>query len=270
MVCLTLAEVCKAVCGILILGDENTQICDITTDSRKVKAGDLFIPLIGENFDGHSFIDSVFSSGAVACLTSKNIPGYKDNTNDRAIIKVDDTKKALCDLARYYRSKFDLKVTAITGSVGKTTTKDFIANVLEQGFSVLKTEGNYNNEIGLPLTIFRLEKEHNAAVFEMGMSGFGEIDHLSYIAKPDVAVITNIGISHIQNLGSKEGILKAKLEIVNFLKDDGLVIINADDDSLADAKSVFKHKYKSVGIKSKNSDLTASCIYFYDEKKKLD
>lgn len=226
---LTVAEVVKATNGTLlnpelVVGDIQT----ITTDSRKIMVQGLFIPLKGDRFDGHDFIATVYDKGAVATLTmTKEV---KDNR--LATILVNDTRKALLDLARYYRLKFTIPVIGITGSVGKTSTKEMIAATLSGKWHVHKTEGNFNNEIGLPLTLFELDSTDEVAVIEMGMNHFGEIHNLTTTALPDVAVITNIGSSHIENLGSREGILKAKLEIIDGMKPEGLLILNGDNDLL--------------------------------------
>ena len=216
---ITLKSVAQAVNG--KISDEkynDVVIENITTDTRKISEGDLFIPLKGENFDGHKFIEQAFEKGALCCLSAEN------TESEKAVIYVSDTRKALRDLAEYYISLFDIPVVGITGSVGKTTTKDMIASVLMQKYNVLKTEGNFNNEIGLPLTVFKITEDTQVAVLEMGMNSFGEIHNLSKIAKPDIAVITNVGVSHIENLGSREGILKAKCEIFDFMKDNGTAV----------------------------------------------
>ncbi len=229
MKAISINDIIKATKGTIINCDNNKIITSITTDSRKIEKGCLFIPIIGQNFDGHDFIEQAFEKGAICCLSSK-----KDNYS-KNIIYVKDTKKALGDIARFYRGLFDVKICAITGSVGKTTTKDIIASVLSQKYKTLKTQGNFNNDIGLPLTIFNINEEHEAVVLEMGMNNFGEISYLTNIAKPDVAVITNVGVSHIENLGSREGILKAKCEIFEGLK--STAILNADDDMLINIKN---------------------------------
>ncbi len=211
----------------------------INTDSRQIDKFSLFVPLKGDRFDGHKFISQVFDQGAAATLTEECIV-----QDDRlCTIWVKDTKEALLKLAAYYRSLFEIPVIAVTGSVGKTSTKEIIAAVLSAKFNVHKTEGNYNNEIGLPLTLFKLNKTHQVAVLEMGMNHFGEIHNLSMTAHPQIAVITNIGTSHIENLGSREGILKAKLEILDGLDDKGLLVINGDNDML---KTVKGMPYKTI------------------------
>lgn len=241
-----LEEVIKATNG-CINNNVNTDkvfIKNVCTDSRNVKEGDLFIALIGDNFDGHDFINMAFEKGAIACICEKQIK------TDKILINVTDTKNALKDLAMYYKSLFKIPVVAITGSAGKTTTKDMVASCLSVKFNTLKTEGNFNNEIGLPLTVFNIEEQTEVAVLEMGMNHFNEINDLSKIAKPNVAMITNIGMAHIENLGSREGILRAKYEIFNYLKPNGIKILNGDDDML--------------------SSLESENIYFYSLTKPLD
>ncbi len=243
---ITLEAIAKAVNG--KISDEkynNIIIKNITTDTRKIAEGDLFIPLKGENFDGHNFISQAFESGALCCLSAENIE------IDKPCIYVSDTRVALRDLAEYYISLFDIPVVGITGSVGKTTTKDMIASVLMQKYNVFKTEGNFNNEIGLPLTVFRITDDTEAVVLEMGMNSFGEIHNLSKIARPDIAVITNVGVSHIENLGSREGILKAKCEIFDYIKNDGTAVLNIDNDMLKTLEGKTNFKTLWYGIENK-------------------
>ena len=198
----------------------------VCTDTRKIIPGSLFIAIKGENFDGHDFAAKAIESGAKAVICEKDC-GLGENQ-----IVVESTRQALLDLAGYYRSLFNIPVIGITGSVGKTTTKEMTHAVMSSKYNTLKNEGNLNNEIGVPLTLFRLEKTHEAAVIEMGMSGFEEISRMTKAVKPDVALISNIGVSHIEKLGSREGILKAKLEILHGMKADAPLILNADDDML--------------------------------------
>ena len=243
---ITLKSVAQAVNG--KISDEkynDVVIENITTDTRKISEGDLFIPLKGENFDGHKFIEQAFEKGALCCLSAEN------TESEKAVIYVSDTRKALRDLAEYYISLFDIPVVGITGSVGKTTTKDMIASVLMQKYNVLKTEGNFNNEIGLPLTVFKITEDTQVAVLEMGMNSFGEIHNLSKIAKPDIAVITNVGVSHIENLGSREGILKAKCEIFDFMKDNGTAVLNIDNDMLQTLEGKTKFNTLWYGVENK-------------------
>ena len=242
---MTLEEICLAVKGKLLLpAEETTEICAISTDTRKIDKNSLFVPFKGENFDGHKFIEDAFEKGAICALSNERLHGSKP------VILVEDTRQAFCDLAMYYLTLFDVKVIGITGSVGKTTTKDIIAGVLETKYKVLKTEGNFNNDIGLPKTIFNLKDEHEVIVLEMGMNNFGEIDRLSKVARPDIGVITNVGVSHIENLGSREGILKAKSEIFNYMEEDGVAVLNADDDMLYTIKDKIKQKTNWFGIKN--------------------
>ena len=232
---LTTEEIIKATGGTLVGGGE-TVIKGISTNSREIKEGELFIPLVGDKFDGHEFIRAAFELGASAALTSKETELFIGKT----IIRVKDTKKALGAIAAYYKEKHSVPTIAVTGSVGKTTTKDMVYSVISQKYNTLKTEANFNNDIGLPLTIFRLEKEHEAAVLEMGMNHFGEIDYLASIGKPDAAIITNIGESHIENLGSREGIFKAKMEITNRFGKGNTLIVNGDNDFLSTVKGEYK------------------------------
>lgn len=225
---MTLEELLHATKGTLLgeYKEQNTQIRSVETDSRALKDGSLFIPLIGERFDAHDFLDMALSGGAAGCLTMRVPERVQPG---KFYIQVEDTQKALGDLASYYRKKFPIPYVAITGSVGKTTTKEMVASVLGVKYKVLKTEGNFNNEIGLPLTLFRLDSSHEICVLEMGMNHFGEIEYLSRLVEPDVAIITNIGAAHIENLGSYENILKAKCEIFSHMKEGSLAVLNGDD-----------------------------------------
>ena len=224
---MSIREIGKAVRGVWWNPREGAEdVTSVTTDSRNVPAGSLFIPIVGEKFDGHRFIDAALDQGAAGVLCAK-LP--EDLRPDKFYIKVADTRLALKDLARHYREKFTLPVVQITGSVGKTTTKDMIAAVLTQKYRVLKTAENFNNDIGTPLTLLGLDHTHEAAVIETGMNHFGEIRYLGEMVQPDIAVISNIGDAHIEYLGSREGILKAKAEILENLRPGGTVILNGDD-----------------------------------------
>lgn len=202
------------------------EITEISTDTRNLPEGCLFIALRGEKFDGHSFVHHAVTEGAVAAVTDTQM-------GDNPCLVVGNTGQALLDIASFYRSKFDIPVVGITGSVGKTTTKEMTACVLSQRFKTLKTEANLNNVIGCPKTLFGLTKEHGAAVIEMGMNHFGEISRMSRCTKPTMAVITNIGYSHVENLGSQEGILKAKLEMLEGMNPHAPLIVSGDDKLLA-------------------------------------
>ena len=224
---MSIREIEKAVHGVWWNPREGAEeVASVTTDSRSVPSGSLFVPIVGEKFDGHRFIGAALDSGAAGVLCAK-LP--QDLRPDKFYIKVADTRLALKDLARHYREKFAIPVVQITGSVGKTTTKDMIAAVLAQKYRVLKTAENFNNDIGVPLTLLRLDHSHQAAVIETGMNHFGEIRYLGEMVQPDIAVISNIGDAHIEFLGSREGILKAKAEILENLRPGGTVILNGDD-----------------------------------------
>ncbi len=250
---LTLKEICIAVNGKLNNeGFGTLKISDVKIDSRLNLSNSLFVAINGENFNAHKFVLDTYKKECVCCLVDEKI-----DTN-YPIIKVDDTKEAMLKLAMYYKSLFNITTIAVTGSCGKTTTKDTIHSVLSQKYNVLKTEGNFNNDIGVPLTLFRIKEEHDIAVIEMGMNHFGEIEKLSEVAKPDIAVITNIGNAHIENLGDKYGVLKAKLEITKGLKENGTLILNGDDELL---KSVENDKFNIIKYgKSKESDYIANNI----------
>ena len=225
-------EILEAVGGQL-LGDadpERVFVVNVQTDSRKAAAGDLFVAIVGERMDAHRFVPGAMQAGAEGCLVSRapeTIPAGK------FCVLVPDTAKAMGDLAAYYRRKLGIPVVAVTGSEGKTTTKDMIAAVLSTKYRTLKTAGNLNNHLGLPMTVLRLNADDEIAVLEMGMNHLGEIDYLVRIAQPDVAVITNVGDAHIGNLGSRENILRAKCEIFRGLKKGGTAILNGDDALLA-------------------------------------
>ena len=225
----TAREICAAVGGTL-LQDSGAPVTGVTTDSRAVQPGQLFIPLVGERFDGHAYIAKALDGGAAGCLTAAApetlLPG-------KLYIQAADTRLALKALASWYRNKFDLPVVQVTGSAGKTTTKEMIASVLSQRYNTLRTEGNFNNDIGAPLTLLRLMPEHQAAVIETGMNHFGEIRYLGEMGRPDIAVITNVGDAHIENLGNtRQGILRAKCEIFENLTPEGIAVLNGDDELL--------------------------------------
>ncbi len=205
----------------------DAEITEISTDTRALPQGCLFLALRGARFDGHDYVGKAIEAGAVAAVTDTQIGDYP-------CIVTKHTGQALLDIASYYRSQFDIPIAAVTGSVGKTTTKELIACVLSEKYNTLKTQQNLNNEIGMPKTLFGLTKEHGAAVIEMGMNHFGEISRMSNSAHPTIGVITNIGYSHIENLGSREGILKAKLELLEGMAPDAPLIVSADDPMLCD------------------------------------
>ena len=223
----TVAALCAAVGGKLLSGDSAAVVTGVTTDSRAASDGQLFIPLTGERFDGHAYIDSALSAGAAGCLTAR-VP--EEMQPGKFYIQVADTRLALKALAAWYRSRFTLPVVQITGSAGKTTTKEMVAAVLSRRYDTLKTQANFNNDIGTPLTLLGLAPQHQAAVIETGMNHFGEIRYLGEMVRPDIAVITNVGDAHIENLGNtRQGILQAKCEIFENLAPDGIAVLNGDD-----------------------------------------
>ena len=237
---MTLRNIAEAVGGTLCtegmpadISAASTEASGVVLDSRKVEKGYVFIATRGERVDGHSFIDSVFDAGAMGVICERAPENPKG-----AYILVQDSFQALKDVAEYYRQQLDIKVVGITGSVGKTSTKEFVAGVLAKGYRVLKTQGNFNNEVGLPLTVLRIREDCQVAVLEMGISDFGEMHRLSRIARPDVCLITNIGQCHLENLGTRDGILKAKTEIFDFMQKDARICLNGDDDKLVTIKDV--------------------------------
>ncbi len=236
------------VCGGIYHGTEEAadrEVAAVTTDSRQAAEGCLFVAVKGERVDGHSFIPSVFEKGALCVISEQELanPGGP-------WILVESSLQAIKDMAEFYRQQLDLRVVGITGSVGKTSTKEVIASVLAEKYSVMKTLGNFNNELGLPLTVFRMREEHQVAVLEMGISDFGEMHRLSKIARPDVCVITNIGQCHLEFLKDRDGILRAKSEIFDYLAEDGVVILNGDDDKLAAIREVKGIRPIFFGIES--------------------
>ena len=211
--------------------DYETIISGVSIDSRRIKAGEIFIAIKGLNMDGHDYVEAALKNGALAVIVHRKLDVKITQ------ILVEDTSVALAQLAGYYRSMFYIPIIGVTGSTGKTSTKEIIACVLSQKFNVHKTDKNYNNEIGLPLTLFKLNKKHDLAVLEMGMSNLNEIRRLAEISKPTIAVITNIGSAHIENLKSRENILKAKMEITTFFNQKSVLIINADDEYLTNVNN---------------------------------
>lgn len=234
-------------------------VSGVSTDTRTIKKGDLFIALVGEKFNGHDYISVAEENGAAAVVCSQEVEAGVP------VLMVDDTLLALHRLAAYYRTLLDIKVVAITGSNGKTTTRDMTKTVLSSKYRVYSTDKNFNNEIGLPKSVLQLDDSYDIAVLEMGMNHLGEISRLTNIAKPDVALITNVGKAHIGNLGSQENILKAKLEILEGLSNDGLLILNGDDKLLSSADTgSFKKQF--TGIENENADILASDLKDDGEK----
>lgn len=234
MKAMTLKNICTACDGTYYGPAENLEkeIAGIAIDSRKIEAGWLFAATVGERVDGHSFIEGCYEKGCLCCLGEK-APVWED----RSYIHVTSTFQALKDIAEYYRSTLSIPVVGITGSVGKTSTKEMIASVLGVKYNTLKTAGNFNNEVGLPLTVFNIREEHEAAVLEMGISDFGEMHRLSKIARPNLCVITNVGFCHLEFLGDRDGVLRAKSEIFDFAAEGAKAIVNGDDDKLCTLKN---------------------------------
>ncbi|CAM3954762.1 UDP-N-acetylmuramoyl-tripeptide--D-alanyl-D-alanine ligase [Mesobacillus zeae] len=225
----------------------------VSIDTRKIGKGNLFIPFKGEKTDGHKYVEEAIKNGAAAALWQSDVPNPPLHL---PIVIVDDTLKALQELARSYREELNVKVVGITGSNGKTTTKDMAANLLGLKYKVQKTEGNFNNHIGLPLTILSLEQDTEVAVLEMGMSSRGEIEFLTKLARPDAVIITNIGEAHLLDLGSREAIADAKLEIILGLKEDGQIIFHGDEPLLQERLAAFsrQEQMKTFG-KTPGNDL---------------
>ena len=243
---LTLRQLLEAVNGTLLgeFDDMDAAVAGVTTDSRNVPVNTLFIPLEGERFDGHSFINAALEGGAAGCFTARERESYLPG---KFYIKVRSTQRALWELARYYKQRFPIPFVAVTGSVGKTTAKDMIAAVLGVRFKVHKTDGNFNNGIGVPLTLLKLERGHEVCVVELGMDRAGEIDNLGRLVEPDIAVITNIGDAHIEHFGSREGIFKAKCELLPHLKENGLAVLNGDDPLLSTLRGTLPQRTVFVG-----------------------
>ena len=259
-------DILKITKGQLIIGNENLECENFSKDTRTIEKGDIYIGIKGETFDGSQFWKQALENGAEAVII-ENVeiqPETLQQYSDKTIIKVENTLESLYEIAKYKRSLYDIPVVAVTGSVGKTSTKDVIASVVSTKYKTLKTEGNNNTNIGLPLTILKL-KDHEALVIEMGMNHLGEISLLTSIAKPTLAVITNVGTSHIGNLGSRENILKAKLEILEGM-DIPKIIINNDNDLLHNwqIKNQENVEIHTFGIKNE-SELNAQNIELHEE-----
>ncbi|MDH4100114.1 MAG: UDP-N-acetylmuramoyl-tripeptide--D-alanyl-D-alanine ligase [Nitrospirota bacterium] len=246
MVLFTIEDMVAATSATL-LQRGSREIAGVSTDTRTIRPGDLFVALKGPNFDGTAFVKNAFESGAGGAVVPKGfVPG--DIGPDFTLAAVDDTLKALQDLAGFHRQRVNPYLAGITGSNGKTTTKDMLASIFSLKGPVLKTQGNFNNEIGLPLTLLKLQPDDERAVVEMGMSAEGEIRLLSKLARPDVAVITNIGAAHLLGLGSIHNVARAKAEILEGLKEDGVAVLNADDDLLMKATEGFSGRRITFGI----------------------
>lgn len=267
---ITAQDIVSVCNGKLLCGDKSTVITTFSRDTRTISKGDIYVGIKGENFNGNVFCKNALDAGAIGCITDDDVDNsILEKYADKIIIQVENTVIALQKLANFKRNLYDIPVVAITGSVGKTSTKDITASVLSKKYKVLKTQGNLNNQIGLPLTLLRLQ-DHTAVVVEMGMCYPGEISILSKIAEPTIAIITNIGTAHIGNLGSRENILKEKLDVTKGLRPGGTLIINNDNDLLH--KYYEEEKPENVvtyGIENK-SDYNATNIKYNKDSSKYD
>lgn len=255
MIDLTINFIVQKTRGKMLSGKGESKVIAVNTDSRKIKKGDLFFALKGERFDGHDYICEVLEKGAAGVVLSDpdKIP-LRELDNTAALIQVDDCLDALQKLAGAYRQLFDIPVVAVTGSVGKTTTKDILTSCLSSAYNTLKTEGNFNNEIGLPLSIFNLNREHEAAVFELAMRAPMEIDHLARVLMPDYAIISNVEPVHLETMGTVENIARAKCEVLNFISEDKFAFINGDNDLLLKTAKSYNCKKYSFGM-NENCDV---------------
>ena len=244
---LNLQEIVKATKGALLKEAYVKEIKAVSTDTRKIEEGTMFIALKGENFNGNNYVLDAFNKGAKIAIVDEIKCDLNELKEDVALIKVQNTRRALMDLAKFYREKLGLKVVGITGSAGKTSTKDLVAAVLSDKYKVFKTKGNFNNEIGLPLMILELDSTYDVAILEMGMRGLGQIKELTEIASPDLGIITNIGISHIEILKTRENILKAKMEIATFFDKNNTLVVCGNDDFLG-ALPNAEYKIVKTGV----------------------
>ncbi len=246
---MTLENLAK-VCGGTYVGPKeamNIEVSNICIDSRKITEGGLFVATKGQRVDGHSFIPQVMEKGALAVISEKELTQEDFPTGEPTYILVKESFQALKDMAAFYRNQLSIPFVGITGSVGKTSTKEMIAGVLSAKFQVLKTQGNFNNEVGVPLTLFEIRDEHEVAVVEMGISDFGEMSRLTAMAQPNICVITNIGQCHLENLKDRDGILRAKTEIFEGMRDGGTAVLNGKDDKLITVQNVKGGKPKFFG-----------------------
>lgn len=265
---LTIKELVLSSEGKLLSGNENDCIYDIVIDSRKASKENVFVAIIGENLDGHKFIKSAYENGCKTFIKNESSSINLDSS-DINLIEVKDTELALGMIAKYYKEKFDIPYIGVTGSVGKTTTRDMIYAAVSSKFNTLKNQGNLNNHFGVPLTLFNLDDSYECAVIEMGMSGFNEIEYLANIVNPRIGVISNIGLSHIENLGSQENILKAKMEITANFESSNILIVNGDDKFLSTLKDK-NHNFilKTFGF-NKDNDIYCESYEMDEEETKF-
>lgn len=269
---ITLKEIAEA-CGGEYIGLEEKKILavkNVIIDSRQAEKGSLFVAIKGERTDGHLYINKAFELGAVCAVSEKRL----DIAEDTPYILVHSSEQAIKDIAEYYRSLFDnIEIIGITGSVGKTSTKEMISAVLSQDYVVHKTQGNFNNELGVPLTLLSMPEDTEVAVIEMGISDFGEMTRLSKMVRPTVCLITNIGCCHLENLGDRDGVLKAKTEMFNYKADDALIFVNGDDDKLSTILNVTatyglneSNDYYAVNIQNSGDNSVRCTLCFGDTK----
>jgi len=254
MIPVKISEILEATGGKLLAGNVDAEVTGVTSDSRKIEEGVLFVAICGANFDGHTFVNQALAQGAVCALVEKEVV----LATSKSVILVENTVRAMGAIARVVMKKLAVPTVGLTGSVGKTTTRDMTYAVMSAMYKTLKNDGNFNNEIGVPLTVFKADETVEAAVIEMGMDCFGEIDRLSKIVQPDAAIVTNIGMSHIERLGSQENIYKAKSELFANTKKNGVVILNGDDNILMAHKDEIEQKVITVGRRNQNADLVAT------------
>lgn len=267
---ISFTELLEVLDGEIIVEGEKKDFNAISIDTRKIQNKNIFLAIKGENFNGNNYVENAFNKGASIAIVDEILFNVSHIKNNGTVIKVDNTYNALMRLAKYYREKLGITVIGVTGSCGKTSTKDIIAALLSNKYKVFKTKGNFNNHIGLPLMILELNKEYDIAVLEMGMSNLGEIHLLADIARPDLGVITNIGLSHIENLKTQENILKAKMEITDFFNLDNELIINGEDEMLNNihlsgfkiSRIGYNHEYdvycSNIILEEENIEFTAN------------
>lgn len=240
---LSFEEILRATNGEIIKNPEKYEVEKVSTDTRKIEEKTLFIALKGDRFNGNTYVVEAFNKGANLCIVDEVLFNVEELPSEVGVIKVDNTRIALMELAKFYREKLGIKVIGVTGSAGKTSTKDLLAALLSYKFNVFKTKGNFNNDIGLPLMILELNNTYDIAILEMGMSDLKEIEKLAEIASPDMGVITNIGLSHIENLKTRDNILKAKMEITTYFNNSNILVVNGNDDML---DTVYSDTYKLI------------------------
>lgn len=258
---LTFNELIHSIKGEIVSGKRQENFNDICIDTRKIKEGNVFLAIKGENFNGNDFVVEAIEKGAKIAIVDE--VNFDKCPVEGTVIKVKNTQEALSDLAKYYKNKLGIKVVGVTGSTGKTSTKDLISALLSEKYSVFKTKGNFNNEIGLPLMILELTKDYDIAVLEMGMNHLGDIHYLANIANPDIAVITNIGLSHLENLKTQDNIFKAKMEIVDFFSEKNILVVNGEDERLKKLSS-NGFKVKKIGY-NQEYDVYASNIILKED-----